>query len=399
MVVRGAAKMRLQTASGEFLAISLGNFVALRHNERTDQIVQERTVEKELRAKTSRGRMGLLNWNGSGVLLLALVCMVNAAARAQSDAAKPSTAAAQAQNATAKPASANSAAAAKEAPPVTLSPAETAEQRANQAWKVLTDAVNDPKRTQTQTRIQALAALSMLRSPRSAKMIAGAMTDPDLDIRTAAALAAGQTRDPNLTANLRNLLDDKEPEVAFTAALTLWKLGDKSGEDILMSVVDGERSAGPTMVHGTEHKIDKDLHDPEMLARLGAMQGLSMLLGPFGFGITAIEFIHQSGGDLSRVAAIEQIAQERTEPVHQKLLAALKDKDAAVRAAAAKALAEYRDQATSNAIYPLFEDKVNLLAAEKMLPVRLTAAAAYLRTTGVPGPLPARTTRARRAGQ
>ena len=356
-------------------------------------------MEKELRAKTSRGRMGLLNWNGSGVLLLALVCMVSAAARAQSDAAKPSTAAAQAQNATAKPASANSAAAAKETPPVTLSPAETAEQRANQAWKVLTDAVNDPKRTQTQTRIQALAALSMLRSPRSAKMIAGAMTDPDLDIRTAAALAAGQTRDPNLTANLRNLLDDKEPEVAFTAALTLWKLGDKSGEDILMSVVDGERSAGPTMVHGTEHKIDKDLHDPEMLARLGAMQGLSMLLGPFGFGITAIEFIHQSGGDLSRVAAIEQIAQERTEPVHQKLLAALKDKDAAVRAAAAKALAEYRDQATSNAIYPLFEDKVNLLAAEKMLPVRLTAAAAYLRTTGVPGPLPARTTRARRAGQ
>jgi HEAT repeat protein len=52
-----------------------------------------------------------------------------------------------------------------------------------------------------------------------------------------------------------------------------------------------------------------------------------------------------------------------------------------VRAAAAKALAEYRDQATSNAIYPLF--------ADKKYPVRLTAAAAFLRTTGVPGPLPA----------
>jgi len=63
-----------------------------------------------------------------------------------------------------------------------------------------------------------------------------------------------------------------------------------------------------------------------------------------------------------------------------------------VRAAAAKALVDYRDTATSTALYPLFADKVNPLLAEKMLPVRLTAAAAYLRTTGVPGPLPAAST-------
>jgi hypothetical protein len=43
------------------------------------------------------------------------------------------------------------------------------------------------------------------------------------------------------------------------------------------------------------------------------------------------------------------------------------------------------------AIYPLF--------ADKKYPVRLIAAAAYLRTTGVPGPLPARTVLAVRAGQ
>jgi HEAT repeat protein len=266
-----------------------------------------------------------------------------------------------------------------DAPDLSLSLTATATERTNQAWTILNDAVTDPKRTQLQTRIQALAALSLLRRPRSAKMIADAMTDPDLDIRTAAALAAGQTRDPNLTANLRSLLDDKEPQVAFTAAMTLWKMGDKSGEDILMAVVDGERSAGPTTVHGTEHKIDKDLHDPKMLAKLGVMQGAAMALGPFGFGITAFEFIHQSGGDLTRVAAMEQIAQEKTEPVHRELLAVLNDKDPAVRASAAKALADYHDKATSNAIYELF--------ADKKFPVRLTAAAAYLRTTGTPGPL------------
>jgi len=272
-------------------------------------------------------------------------------------------------------------------PPSGVSAAKTQDERMSQAWRTLTDAAGDVKHPQT--RIQALAALGLMRSPRSEKMIADAMKDPDLDVRTAAALAAGQTKDRNLTTNLRDLLDDKEPEVAFTAAITLWKMGDKSGEDILMAVVDGDRSANPTLMNGTKHNISKDLHDPATMARLGALQGASILLGPFGFGITAFEYVRKSGGDLSRVAAIEQISQERTEPIHQELVAALGDKDLAVRAAAAKALADYHDAATSTAVYALLVDPKR--------PVRLTAAAAYLRTAGVAGPLP--TTSARSSKQ
>jgi HEAT repeat protein len=52
-----------------------------------------------------------------------------------------------------------------------------------------------------------------------------------------------------------------------------------------------------------------------------------------------------------------------------------------VRAAAAKGLMEYHDQPTQTAVYALLADAKQ--------PVRLTAAAAYLRTTGVPGPGPA----------
>jgi HEAT repeat protein len=252
----------------------------------------------------------------------------------------------------------------------------TPEGRERAAWKLLTDAMADVKHPQV--RIQALAALGLLRSVKSETMLRDAMGDPDLDVRTAAILAAGQAKDRNLTTEIRNMLDDKEPQVAFTAATTLWKMGDKSGEDILASVVDGERSANPTMVHGTEHKISRDLHDPAMLARLGALQGAAMVLGPFGFGITAFEYMRQSGGDLSRVSAIEQISQEHTEPVHQELIGALTDKDQTVRAAAAKALADYHDAATSKAVYALLSDPKQ--------PVRLTAAAAYLRTTGTPGP-------------
>jgi HEAT repeat protein len=257
-----------------------------------------------------------------------------------------------------------------------LSMTASPEERTAQAWALLTNAENDAKHTQT--RIQALAALGMMSGPRSEKMIADAMKDANLDVRTAAALAAGQSKDRNLTTNLRTLLDDKEPQVAFTAAITLWKMDDKSGEDILMAVVDGERRAAATLVNGTEHDISKELHDPSSIAKLGVLQGASLLLGPFGFGITAFEYIRKNGGDSARVTAIDLLAQEKTEPIHKDLVAALTDKNLAVRAAAAKSLVDYRDKETSMAIYKLFADPKQ--------PVRLTAAAAYLRTTGVPGP-------------
>jgi HEAT repeat protein len=262
-----------------------------------------------------------------------------------------------------------------------VSMSATPEERIAEAWTLLSNAARDLKHPQT--RIQALAAVGLMRNARSEKTISDAMGDADLDIRTAAVLAVGEAKDRNLTTDVRNLLDDKEPQVAFTAAMTLWKMGDRSGEDILMAVLDGERKAGPTLMHGTEHDISKELHDPAAMAKLGAMQGASMLLGPFGYGITAYEYIRKNGGDSARVSAIEQISQEKTAPVHKELVAALGDKDPTVRAAAAKALVDYRDNATSMAIYALFADTKQ--------PVRLTAAAAYLRTTGVPGPPPAGT--------
>ena len=276
---------------------------------------------------------------------------------------------------------------AKSETPPTPSLTQNVADRKHTAWSMLQDAVTDDKHPQT--RIQALAALGMLRTPDSERMIGNAMLDADVDVRTAAALAAGQTRDPNLTTDLRNLLDDKEPQVAFTAAMTLAKMGDRSGEDILMAVVEGDRRTQAGVLHGTEHKISKDLHNPAKLAKIGAMQGAAMLLGPFGFGITAVEFMRQSGGDAARAAAIEEVAQEKTEPIHRELLDALKDKDAGVRAAAARALVDYHDKETQDAVYTLLLDPKD--------PARLTAAASYLRIMGAPGPSEAKPRPAKRS--
>ena len=206
-------------------------------------------------------------------------------------------------------------------------------------------------------------------------MFTTALSDPDFDVRTAAILAAGQGKDRNLIAPLRKMLDDKEPQVAFTAATTLWKLNDHSGESLLKAVVDGERKTNAGLVNGAMHTANEDLHSPSTLARIGALQGASLLLGPFGFGITAYEYIHKNGGDTTRVLAVEQIAQQKNPAIRDELVAALGDKDPAVRAAAAKALGRYREKAISKALSNLFDDP--------KLPVRLTAAASYLRSNRV----------------
>jgi HEAT repeat protein len=242
-----------------------------------------------------------------------------------------------------------------------------------EAWKTLTTALEDPKHPDV--RIQALAALGTLgNKPRAEDLIAAAMKDPDFDVRTASILAAGQTKDRNLITPIRNMLNDNEPQVALTAATTLWKMNDHSGEDILVAVVNGERKATASLTHSTKHTISKDLHSPATLARIGALQGASILLGPFGFGVTAYEYMRKNGVDTSRVTAIELISEEKTGPIRSTLIDALGDKDPAVRAAAAKALGHsYHDKEVADALLPVFDDSKT--------PVRLTAAAAYINST------------------
>jgi HEAT repeat protein len=254
----------------------------------------------------------------------------------------------------------------------------TVAQNTQDAWNMLNTAAEDPKHPDT--RIQALAALGTLGvNARTETMIVAAMKDPDVDVRTAAVPAAGQTKNRNLTTPIRNMLNDKEPQVAFASATTLWKMNDRSGEDILIAVVDGDRKATAGLKNGAMHTMNKDLHSPSALARIGALQAGSMLLGPFGIGITAYEYMRKNGGDSARVTAIEQISQEKTNPIRANLVSALGDKDPAVRAAAAKALGtNYHDKSISDALLPVFDDPKK--------PVRLTAAAAYINATSATPP-------------
>lgn len=235
------------------------------------------------------------------------------------------------------------------------------------AWSMLTTATQKA----TQTHIIALAALGTMGSDeRAAKLIREGMTDKELEVRTAAIVAAGQTKNRALIPALRERLQDPEPGAAFTAAVTLWKMNDRSGEAFLRSVADGDRKAKPGLMHGAKNDVNKELHDPQGMATLGATTGASILLGPFGFGVKAVEYMLKNGSDPARAAAIDLLAQSRAPGIDAELVDALSDKDVAVRAAAAKALGQRHD---AGAIKPLGE-----LFSDPKLPVRLFAAAAYI---------------------
>ena len=250
----------------------------------------------------------------------------------------------------------------------------TVAQNTTEAWSILKAALAESHHPDV--RAQAVAAVGNIEGSRlTHKLIAGALDDSDLDVRTAAILAAGATRDKGLYGKLRQMLDDKEPLIVFTAAITLWKLNDRSGEDVLMAVIDGDRKTNAGLLKGSERSADKELHSPTKMAELGIRQGISIFGGPAGYGLTAWDYTHpHPGGVDPRITALDLLSQEKTANVHSSLLAALDDKDPDIRCAAAHALGEYRDKATAISLLTTFGDG--------KIAVRLLGAAAYIRVTG-----------------
>jgi hypothetical protein len=245
----------------------------------------------------------------------------------------------------------------------------TLAQNTAEAWDILKTGAADPKKPDIRT--AAVTAIGGIQGSRIAhKLLSDALVDPDVDVRTAAILGVGNTQDKGLYGKLREMLDDKDPGIAFTAAITLWKANDKSGEDILISVLEGDRKTDAGIIKGSERMADRDLHSPTKMAELGARQGIPMLFGPAGYGFAAWDYTHHHGGDNPRVTALQLLSEEKTANVHNSLLSALDDKDPQVRAAAARALGEYRDKATGINLLTTFTDA--------KLPVRFFGAAAYI---------------------
>jgi HEAT repeat protein len=221
-------------------------------------------------------------------------------------------------------------------------------------------------------RVQAMAALgTMGNDERAARLIEEGFTAKDYDVRVAAVLAAGLTKNPKLIEPLQRVLDDDNAMVAYTAAITLWKMHDYSGQELLIAVALGDHKATVGLIKSEKHKAAKELRSPKTMTMIAVNQASGYFLGPFGVGLKAIEMVNKDSGAAPRAAAVDQIAHQHTDQVHEVLIDALTDPEPAVRAAAAKGLGRWPDAETERQMLPMFGD--NKLA------VRLTAAATYLR--------------------
>ena len=244
-------------------------------------------------------------------------------------------------------------------------------------WARLENGLTGTKNTDT--RLAAVAALSLLGNDmRADKLIRATMHDADIDVRLAAIVAAGemakdQGQRSSLPADLRNQLNDPDPKVAFTAANTLWKINDPSGEDILTAVAEGERSADYSFWKESKHTANRTLHSPAALAKIGAQQGLLILVPPVGIGMGAYGYLKGPGGQSPQVIAITELARGHSEPVKNALIEATKVKNAGARLAAAEALARFSGVDVLHALEPLLTDSKET--------VRFSAGAAYLRVS------------------
>jgi len=238
------------------------------------------------------------------------------------------------------------------------------------AWSMLTDAAKPGQ--SAHDRVQAMAALgTMGNDERAARLIEEGFTAKDYDVRTAAVLAAGLTRNPKLIEPLQRVLDDDNAQVALAAATTLWKMHDYSGQDLMVAVALGDAKYKPGLIKSQKHKAAKDLHSPKTMAMIAINGSSGYFLGPFGVGLKAIEYLNKDSGAAPRAAVVDQLAHQHTDEVHDVLIQDLTDPEPAVRAAAAKGLGRWPDAETEKQMLPMFGD--NKLA------VRLTAAATYLR--------------------
>ena len=264
------------------------------------------------------------------------------------------------------------------AKPAPIASETTATIALEQAWAMLQDGVASQK---VQMRIDAVSAVGTLGvAGKSRALLEKAMKDKERDVRLAAVTAMGASGNRTVLPMLQDALDnDAAPEVAYAAAVALWKMHDHSGEDVLYGVLLGNLKPGQGVVGSQMHQASRTLHDPAALARIGAEQGAYALLGPFGIGLDAARMLYKGHNPNSaRVLSASLLAQDKSLATARAFITALDDKDYFVRTASARALGEYHGSEVTAGLMKAFGDNKPA--------VRFMAAASYIRASGQHAP-------------
>jgi HEAT repeat protein len=164
-------------------------------------------------------------------------------------------------------------------------------------------------------------------------------------------------------------------QVSFAAAQALWKMGDRSGRDIFYAVLDGERKTSPGLIKGKVRTAKQEMHDPKALALIGINEASGAFLGPFSMGVSMIEEYAKNTSAPVQAVCAQLLAMDDSRRTTDELEDALWDKNWAVRAAAARALAKLNDRKAVKQLTDIMEN-------DKQESARFVAAAAIIRLRG-----------------
>ncbi|HZU25197.1 MAG TPA: HEAT repeat domain-containing protein [Bryobacteraceae bacterium] len=209
-----------------------------------------------------------------------------------------------------------------------------------EAWNVLHEGLNSGN---PEVRKQALIGVGAIGNlPEAVRIEVNALhTDKDPEVRQVAALQLGQMKATEAARDLEVALDDPDPQVAFTAAQSLWKMGNYRSKGELQDVLTGQVHNHESFVEKNIRDAKKTMRNPKEMAKIGVKEASGALLGPFSIGVTAAEGFMKDDGASGRATAAALLAEDCDARAFQLLDWTLEnDHNWAVRAAVAKAIGQ-----------------------------------------------------------
>ncbi len=249
---------------------------------------------------------------------------------------------------------------------------QPASQPLTSAWDLLQKSLQDSNPEKRKMTAAALAGAGT--NSQAIQMLYDAMTnDKDPQVRQAAAASIGEMKARVAIPKLKAAMDN-DPEVSFLAARSLWLMGDHSGRDLIEEVATDHQKKTSGKVSQAKLEASRRLHDPNGLARMGAMEAAGALLGPFSIGLQLAKELAKDSGAQARLLAIALLLQQCDAESASAIQTAFEDdKNEVVRAAAAKALGT----CGGNKALPKLADAI---ISEKFS-VQLAAAATVIRVS------------------
>jgi HEAT repeat protein len=202
-------------------------------------------------------RIGFRVAIGMGMLVLLIFCVCARSAQ-QGSAPSPPLSGAQ-------PKSDSTATTAPTKPGAAVLPPAAASRK---AWKCLQNGLEEKNYDRRAQVIASLGTIGLRRDVVS--LIEGGLNDKDAPVRQAAVDVLGTLKSRGSMPKLQLALDDKSAVVSFAAAQALWTMGDGSGQDLFLEVLDGDRKVPAGLVRGGLQQVQAGIMIEQMLDASGA---------------------------------------------------------------------------------------------------------------------------------